>query len=159
MLEGVIVGISGDIIPNVANPKALATLQMMQSILQGVRQLLPVYDQFLAEEHNQMLIVLRDVASQVGDSSHVAAERIRERASSLGCGDELVVPPARDVVMAAHRALGTALRDDMIDLDVLQRAGVTSADDALEIIRAHMGPRLMRDVQTFLVGDALLGRG
>ena len=61
--------------------------------------------------------------------------------------------------MAAHRALGLALQDDMIDLDELQRAGDTDADVALDVIRAHLGPRLVRDVQTFLVGDALVGRG
>ena len=37
--------------------------------------------------------------------------------------------------------------------------GNADADAGLEIVRAHMGPRLVRDVQTFLVGDALLGRG
>jgi hypothetical protein len=101
MLEGVLISISTDILPNVVNPKAAASAQMMQSIIQGIRQMLPVYDQYLAEEHNQMMEVLRDVASAIGESSGAAADRIRE----------------------------------------------------------HMGPRIMRDVQTFLVGDALLGRG
>ena len=159
MLEGVIVSISTDIVPNLVNPKAHATAQMMQSILQGVRQLLPVYDQYLAEEHNQMMDVLRDVAATIGDSAGPAAERIRDRAATLGQADEVPVPIDRDIVMAAHRALGLALQDDMIDLDELQRAGDTDADVALEVIRAHMGPRLVRDVQTFLVGDAMVGRG
>jgi hypothetical protein len=61
--------------------------------------------------------------------------------------------------MAAHRELGLALQESMIDLDELQRAGDTGADVGLETVREHMGPRIMRDVQTFLVGDALLGRG
>ena len=47
----------------------------------------------------------------------------------------------------------------MIDLDELQRAGDTDADAGLDIVREHMGPRIMRDVQTILVGNALLGRG
>ncbi len=159
MLEGVIVSISTDIVPNLVNPKAHATAQMMQSILQGVRQLLPVYDQYLAEEHNQMMDVLRDVAATIGDSAGPAAERIRDRAATLGQADEVPIPLDRDVVMAAHRALGLALQDDMIDLDELQRTGDTDADVALDVIRAHLGPRLVRDVQTFLVGDAMVGRG
>jgi hypothetical protein len=159
MLEGVLISISTDIIPNLVNPKAHASAQMMQSIIQGVRQLLPVYDQYLAEEHNQMMQVLRDVAAQLGDNSGAPVDRIRERASTLGSADELPIPLDRDVVMAAHRELGFALQDTMIDLDELQRAGVADADAALETIREHMGPRIMRDVQTFLVGDALLGRG
>jgi hypothetical protein len=159
MLEGVLISISTDIIPNLVNPKAHASAQMMQSIIQGVRQLLPVYDQYLAEEHNQMMGVLRDVAAQLGDTAGTPADRIRERAATLGAGDELPIPHDRERVMAAHRALGFALQDTMIDLDELQRAGDVDADAALETIREHMGPRIMRDVRTFLVGDALLGRG
>ncbi len=159
MLEGVIISISTDIVPNLVNPKAHASAQMMQSILQGIRQLLPVYDQYLAEEHNQMMEVLRDVAATIGDSPGAAADRIRDRAATLGAGDEVPIPLDRDAVMAAHRELGLALQDDMVDLDELQRSGDTDADAALDVIRGHLGPRLVRDVQTFLVGDALLGRG
>jgi hypothetical protein len=159
LLEGVLISISTDIIPNLVNPKAHASAQMMQSIIQGVRQLLPVYDQYLAEEHNQMMKVLRDVADTIGESSGPAAERIRERASTLGAGDELPIPLDREAVMAAHRELGHALQDSMIDLDELQRAGDTGADAGLCVLRDHFGPRIVRDVQTFLVGDALVGRG
>lgn len=159
MLEGVLISISTDIIPNVVNPKAHASAQMMQSIIQGIRQLLPVYDQYLAEEHNQMMEVLREVAEQLDGTSGDAADRVRERASTLGVGDEVPIPLDRESVMAAHRALGLAVQATMIDLDELQRTGNADADAGLEIIREHMGPRLVRDVQTFLVGDALLGRG
>jgi hypothetical protein len=72
MLEGVLISISTDILPNVVNPKAAASAQMMQSIIQGIRQLLPVYDQYLAEEHNQMMGVLRDVAAAIDGSSGAA---------------------------------------------------------------------------------------
>lgn len=159
MLEGVLISISTDILPNVVNPKAAASAQMMQSIIQGIRQMLPVYDQYLAEEHNQMMGVLRDVAGAIGESTGAPADRIRERAATLGQGDEVPIPIGRDVLMAAHRELGLALQESMIDLDELQRAGDSAAGAGLETIREHMGPRIMRDVQTFLVGDALLGRG
>lgn len=159
MLEGVIISISTDIVPNLVNPKAHASAQMMQSILQGVRQLLPVYDQYLAEEHNEMMEVLRDVAATIGESSGQAADRVRDRAATLGQGDDVPIPLDRDAVMAAHRALGLALQANMIDLDELQGAGDTEANAALDIIRGHMGPRVVRDVQTFLVGEAMLGRG
>jgi uncharacterized protein YbjQ (UPF0145 family) len=164
MLEGVLISISTDIVPNLVNPKAHASAQMMQSIIQGIRQLLPVYDQYLAEEHNQMMALLRDVAARFDGTPGEAADRIRERASTLGAGAEVPIPLDREAVMAAHRELGFALQATMIDIDELQRADAgadlaATADDALELIREHMGPRLVRDVQTFLVGDALLGRG
>jgi len=159
MLEGVLISISCDIIPNLVNPKGHASAQMMQSIIQGIRQLLPVYDQYVAEEHNQMMEVLRNVAGAIDGSSGDAADRIRERATTLGAGDEVPIPLDREVVMATHRELGLALQATMIDLDELQRAGDADADAGLEIVRGHMGPRLVRVVQTFLVCDALLGRG
>lgn len=159
MLEGVLISISTDILPNVVNPKAAATAQMMQSVIQGIRQLLPVYDQYLAEEHNQMMEVLRNVAASIEASSGPAADRIRERATTLGSGDEIAIPPGRDAVMTAHRALGFALQESLFDLDELQRAGDADADAGLDVIRGHMGPRITRDTQTFLVGNALLGRG
>ena len=81
------------------------------------------------------------------------------RAGTLGAGEPVPIPLDRDVLMAAHRELGEAVQDTMIDLDVLQREGNTDADAGLELIRGHFGPRIMRDVQTFLVGDALVGRG
>ena len=159
MLEGVLISISSDIIPNLVSPKAHASAQMMQSIIQGIRQLLPVYDQYLAEEHNEMMEVLRRVADTIDGSTGSAADRIRERASTLGAGDEVPIPLEREVVMAAHRELGFSLQATMIDLDKLQREGNADADAALDVVRGHLGPRLVRDVQTFLVGDALLGRG
>jgi hypothetical protein len=159
MLEGVLISISNDIIPNLLNPKAQASAQMMQSVIQGIRQLLPVYDQYLAEEHNQMMEVLRSVAGAIESSSGDAADRIRERAATLGQRAEIPTPIDRDTLMAAHRELGFALQASMIDLDELQRGGDTDADAGLAMIRGHLGPRIMRDVQTFLVGEALVGRG
>ena len=106
-----------------------------------------------------MMEVLRSVAGAIEASSGDAADRIRERAATLGQRDEIPPPLDREVLMAAHRELGGALQESMIDLDELQRSGDTDADAGLETIRGHMGPRIMRDVQTFLVGDALLGRG
>jgi len=159
MLEGVLISINSDIIPNLVNPKAHASAQMMQSIIQGIRQLLPVYDQYLAEEHNEMMEVLRRVADTIDGSTGSATDRIRERANTLGAGDEVPIPLEREVVMAAHRELGFSLQATMIDLDELQREGNADADAALDVVRGHLGPRLVRDVQTFLVGDALLGRG
>ena len=104
-----------------------------------------------------MLEVLRNVAGAIDGSSAETADRIRERAATLGAGDEVPIPLDREVVMAAHRELGLALQATMIDLDELRRAGNADAAAGLEIVRARTGWRQVRDVQTFLVGDALLG--
>ena len=47
----------------------------------------------------------------------------------------------------------------MTDLDVLQRAGETKADAALQILRTHLLPRLVHDVETLTVGAGVAGRG
>ena len=94
MLEGVLISISTDIIPNVVNPKAHASAQMMQSIIQGVRQLLPVYDQYLAEEHNQMMELLRDLAAQL-DGTDSGRSRPDPRAGSDARRRRRAADPAR----------------------------------------------------------------
>ena len=159
MLAGVIVSLDQDILPDLASPKAQATAAMMQQVLQAVRQMLPVYDQRLAEEHNAMTQTLRDGAAALANTTGAAADRIRDRAATLGALDDRTVPTDRAEVMAAHRELGHGLEATMLELDELQRAGESAADDALHIVRGHLGPRFIRDVDTLLVGDGFVGRG
>jgi len=159
LLEGLIFAISDDIIPSLGDAKAYATAAMMQSVLQEIRQLLPVFDAYLVDEHNGMTRTLRDAAAALGDASGEAADHVRERASTLGQWSDLPAPPDREATTAAHRALGEALVATMLDLDVLQRASDTRADAALDVVRGHFGPRYLRDVATVLVGAGMLGRG
>ena len=69
LLEGLIVSLENEIMPHVSSPKAHVMCQMVQSLIQEVRQALPVYDTYVAEEHNQMTQVLRDVAAALGDTT------------------------------------------------------------------------------------------
>ena len=119
LLAGVIMGIDDDLLPALGNPKAQATAVMMQSILQGIRQLLPVHDVHLVDEHNAMTAVLRDAATSLADVTGPAADRIRERASTLGELDDLPPPLDRDAVSRTHRELGHALEATMVDVDEL----------------------------------------
>ncbi len=98
-------------------------------------------------------------AATLGHASGPAADRVRERATSIGQHKDLPIPEDPAHARAAHRQLGQALRDTMIDLDELQRSGISSADDALQVVRAHLGPRYVRDVQTSMVGEGFVGRG
>ena len=159
LLDGVISGIQDDILPNLSSPKALATAVMMQSVIQQVRQLWPVYDQYLADEHNSMIATARETAAALDGVSGEAADRIRARAAAAAARGEVPVPAPRSELMDAHRELGEALVASIFDLDELQRAGVGAADDALLKVRAHLGPRYVRDVATTMVGAGFLGRG
>jgi hypothetical protein len=160
LLEGLIMAIDDDILPALGtSPKAQATAVMMQSVIQGIRQALPVQDTQLVEEHNAMTAVLREVAAALGEVDGDAVDRVRERAATLGQRDDLPAPPDRDPMVAAHAELSASLADTMIDLDELQRGGVASADGALQLVRAHLGPRYLRDVATITVGSGFVGRG
>lgn len=147
------------ILPSLNNPKAQATAVMIQSLLQGLRQSLPVHAQYVAEEHNAMTKVLRDVADVLAGLDGPAVDRVRERAASLGRLPDLPIPNDPAIALAAHNELGHALEATMRDLDELQRAGAAEGDVALDVVRAHLGPRFVRDVQTITVGAGFIGRG
>jgi len=148
MLEGFMIAISEELLPALSNPKAQATALMMQSLIQQLRQTLPVYDMYVADEHNAMTQVLRDIAATLDGVSGPEANRIHERAATLGKLADVPVPIDPSPV-----------RDAMTDLDVLQRAGETKADAALLVLRSHLGPRAIRDVATATIPGGFVGRG
>ncbi|MBI2767220.1 MAG: hypothetical protein HYX53_15090 [Chloroflexi bacterium] len=159
LIEGVIVSLANDVMPAVTNAKAQATVAMAQAVLQQVRQTLPIYHQYLADEHNGMTRVFREVAALIGEAPGQAADAIRARARTLGARADYpeVVDPA--ALMAAHKACSQGLVDTLRDLDTLQRAGSTGAGHALATVRGHLGPRYARDAATLIVGAGMVGRG
>ncbi|MFT4655845.1 MAG: hypothetical protein ACJAR2_001432 [Ilumatobacter sp.] len=159
MLAGVILSIDDEILPALSNPKAQATAQMMQSLIQAVRQMLPVFEERIVNEHNDRIRMFRDTAAAIGEATGPAADRVRERAATLGTWAELHAPNDANAIIAAHTELGRAIEATFLDLDELQRAGVTSADEAVQVVRAHLGPIYLGDAQTMTVGEGMLGRG
>ncbi len=162
LLEGVIIGLQEEVLPFLSNEKAHATVAMMQSILQGVRQMLPVYDAYLVDEHNSMTATLRSAAAALQDVLGPEADRMRERADTLGQIADLPAPADRAALIDTHTRLGRALEASILDLDVLQRAGgapAVAADEALAVIRGHLAPRVRRDAQVILADAGMIGRG
>ncbi len=159
LLEGFIIAISNEIMPFLNNPKAVATAAMMQSLIQEVRQVLPIFDKTIAEEHNQMTQTLRDVAAKLEGLSGAEADRIRERAATLGALADVPVPVDQAPVREAHQKLGYALQDTISDLDVLQRAGESRADEALQRLRLFLTPTIINHVTAISVGGGMVGRG
>ena len=159
LLEGFIVALQNEIMPFVESPKAQAMCQMLQSLIQEVRQVLPVYDTYIADEHNEMTKVLRATAVALESISGPESDRIRQRAATLGAKVDVPMPPDQEPIRAAHRELSFALQDCITDLDVLQRAGHPEGDVALQVIRGHLMGRIVRDIQTITVGAGMAGRG
>lgn len=159
LLEGLIVALSSEVMPFLNNPKAMATTAMMQSLLQQVRQVLPIFDRVIAEEHNQMTRTLCDVAAALQGVNGAEADRIRARATTLGAQADVPVPVDQSPVRAAHSALGFALQDTIEDLDALQRAGHAQADEALKRLRQFLLPTIVSQVAAISVGGGMVGRG
>lgn len=159
ILEGLIVGLQNEIIPHLGNAKSVATAMMMQSLIQQVRQVLPMLDESVAREHNEMTRTLREVAVLLGDVAGPEADRIRERAASLGSLDDVEIPKDQAPVREAHAKLGYGLQDTISDLDVLQRAGHTSADIALQRVREFLMPTIMQNIAAISIGGGMIGRG
>jgi len=80
LLEGLLIALENEIIPFISSPKAQSTGLMMQSIIQEIRQILPVFDTYIAIEHNQMTQVLRDMSAALDGVTGAEADRIRDRA-------------------------------------------------------------------------------
>jgi predicted signal transduction protein with EAL and GGDEF domain len=148
LLEGLIVGLQNEIIPHLSNAKSVATAMMMQSLIQQVRQVLPMLDASVAHEHNEMTRTLREVASLLG-----------ERAASLGSRADVAIPADQTPVRAAHAQLGYGLQDTISDLDVLQRAGHATADAALHRVREFLMPTIMQNIAAISIGGGMIGRG
>jgi hypothetical protein len=162
LLEGVIVGLANEIMPFLTNEKAKATATMMQSILQGVRQSVPTYLSGFAEEHNGMTESLRVAAAALEGVVGPEADRVRQRASTLGSLPDLPLPVALGTTINAHTQLSRALEACIGDLDIVQRAGgpnAAAADESLNAIRAHLAPRYLRDHATISIAGGFIGRG
>lgn len=159
LLEGFIIALNNEIMPFLNNPKAVATAAMMQSLLQEVRQVLPIFDKTIAEEHNQMTLTLREVAAKLEGISGAEADRIRDRAATLGALSDVAIPADQAPVREAHQKLGYALQDTISDLDVLQRAGETKADEALLRLREFLMPAIVTHVSAISVNGGMVGRG
>ncbi|MGZ0178639.1 MAG: hypothetical protein ACKVIQ_17370 [Acidimicrobiales bacterium] len=159
LLEGVIIALEADVLPALDQPKAQASVQMIQSILQGVRQLLPVYEPSLVLEHNEMNAALRDAAEKLADVVGPEAERVRERAATIGGEPDMAPPADAEAVRAAHRQRTEAVRDCVYDLDVLQREGIAAADESLTVLRAMLTSHYLNYMATFPMQGGMLGRG
>lgn len=158
ILEGVVMALEDDIMPNVDNPKAQASCQMIQSLLLGVRQLLVGFDAQLVDEHNQMIDVLVAASAALDGVDGVAADRMRERGAMARSCEHLPSPMDRTVALEAHRKLSEAIEQSFYDLDELLAGGSNAAMSALDVIREHLGQRYVRDVVSFTVGDGFVGR-
>lgn len=159
LLEGVLVSLQNDILPNVSSQKAAVATVMVQALVQQVRQMIPNYLQTLALEHADMTMTMEDMATALEGVESPAAERVRARATEAANGPAFPIIPALDEVMAAHRALSTAMEENVRDLDALITAGHADAGEAALLrMRQHLGPRHLNDFATMVVSGAV-GRG
>jgi len=159
MIESVLIALQKDIAPECMSERAQVAILMAQAVLQSARQLIPVMQQYMAQEHNEMLGLYGELAKVLEGSSEPEAAHIREMAADVADRAPLPEIPPYDEIVDAHDKLAQGLVDIMRDLDVLIRGGNQAAEEALIRFRAAMGPRIARDFGTIVVGAGMAGRG
>lgn len=159
VLEGIIISLQNDILPEVQSDRARVTIQVMQALLQFVRQRVPVEQQIIAEEHNAMTALLRQLPNLVGEGGGLAGERIRARAETLGALPDLPTLPPSEELYASYRELSEALVETIDDLYELQASGHPGVQEAFAAVRSYLAVRAARDFQTYIVGAGMAGRG
>ena len=159
MIDGVIASLNRDIMPELTSQKAVVAVIMMQTLLEGVKQRIPVELQLMATEHNQMVALCRQMAATIGDSAGPAADRMRKRAATLGARAELPPVPAYEELMATYREFSEGLIETLDDLDTLIQAGNARAEAALQELRTYLGTRSVSELTTYMVGAGMAGRG
>jgi soluble cytochrome b562 len=159
MIDGVIASLNRDIMPELTSQKAVVAVIMMQTLLEGVKQRIPVELQLMASEYNQMVALYRQMAATIGDSAGPAADRMRKRAVTLGARAEIPVVPAYDEMLTTYREFSEGLVETLDDLDALIQAGNARAEAALQEMRTYLGTRSVSELTTYLVGAGMAGRG
>ena len=159
IVDGVIASLMRDVMPELTSQKAVVALVMAQSLLEGIKQRVPIEQQLMASEHNQMTALYRQMARTVDSVRGEAADRIRQRAASLGALADLPVVPNFDDLSTAYRALSQGLVETLEELDALIRSGSAEAEAALQEMRTYLGPRTIAEFTTYFVGAGMAGRG
>jgi hypothetical protein len=159
LLEGVIIALQNDILPELTSQRAQVAAVMMQAVLQQVRQTIPAEQQIMALEHNEIAATYRDMAAILGTTAGPEADRIRALATTLGAHADIPVPLPYNDIRATYNEMSHGLVDTVRDLDVLIREGSGAAEDALLRMRVTMGARIARDFSTMFLGAGMAGRG
>jgi hypothetical protein len=158
LIEAVVVSLSNDVLPSVNSEKAQVVVVMMQAVLQTVMQRIPVEQQIMAAEQNQMTALFRDMAGLLGSAAGPEADRIRQRGNDLGSRPDLQVPAYEDNA-GGYRLLSQGLVEALEDLDALIRGGNKDAEAALPRMREYLGPRVATEFATNVAGAGMAGRG
>ena len=159
LIEGVIMSLQNDILPDVGSERGQVLVVMMQGVLQNVRQRIEVEQQYMAEEHNQVVALFRKVAQTLGETPGADADRIRQRAATLGARPSMPELPAFADLNSAYRDVSEGLVETVRDLDALIRSGNPAAELALTAVRAYLGERSVREFAVTVVGAGMVGRG
>lgn len=157
LVAAVIAALAEEVMPALRDEKAAAAAGMAIALLTEARQMLPDYERYLVEEHNDMAAVFREVGRIAGEGAGPAAVAIRGRAQELGAQPDLPRPLDPAALAEAHRRGSEGLADTFRDLDALEDRG--AAERAAAAVRAHLGPRLARDAAVLTGSAHMVGRG
>lgn len=161
LIRAVMISLNKDIAPDLTSSRSKVAVLMAQTLLQSAIQRLDADPGIVAAEHNEMTALYRSLAATLGDQQGEAAERVRQRATTLGALPDVPAPYPAAELMDLHRKLSEGLIGTLDDLDGMLRAGQesTRAQAALEQLRGHLMIRTAREFQTQMVNPgSLAGR-
>lgn len=156
LLRGVVAALHKDIAPELSSSRAQQSLLMSQILLQQAIQRLQSEPSILVAEHNEMTALYRRLSESLTDCAGEAAERIRQRGVTMGGQKDIPAPYPANELTDAHHRLSEGLIATLDDLDQLCSQESQRANAALEILRAHLMVRTLRDFQTLMVNPGTL---
>lgn len=159
LIESVKVSLMAEIMPELQTDRARVLLMMMQTLLTSVQRRVPLEQQYMADECNQMQKLLRQAAAAIAGQSDEAAA-LHALTAELGERPEYAPLPSFAELNAQYRAISTAFTAALDPLNALAANGDEAASASLTRFRAYLNLRTMRDMQAHFAMDAgLVGRG
>lgn len=160
LIESVKVSLMKDIMPELQSDRARVIAFMMQTLLTSVQKRVPLEQQYMADECNRMLALLRDAVRSVDGASGGAAAKLRETVAALGERPEYAPLPAFATLNSEYREISEAFTDAIEHLNALDGEGSEAAHAALQRARAYLNLRSLRDMEAhFAMDTGLVGRG
>lgn len=160
LIESIKISLMRDIMPEVQSDRARVLLLMMQTLLTSVQRRVPVEQQYMADECNRMLRLLREAGQAFAAVEGEEAAQLRALAAEAGATPETPPLPPFAELNGRYRALSERFTAALEPLNALDSAGDETARALLTRFRAYINLRCARDMEAHFAMDAgLVGRG
>jgi len=148
------------VLPHVADPLARQKAEMCLAVLHWAGRLIPVEQQLLAREADEMQRLFAQLAALFASPDSPEAHRVHERGRRAQ-GDAVPAVQAYDELLGLHRSLSEGFIPTLDDLHALDARGCPRAKEGLARVRTHLSRRARLDLEVYLgsaPAGAMVGR-